>query len=80
MSVIPKTCDKCYGTGYINEIGEVMCDPCFGTGRSGQRVVDDYWNGGNNYPCQTCGGSGRVVKTVRKPCPYCTGGHIWMTS
>ncbi|WP_151410638.1 molecular chaperone DnaJ [Anaerococcus sp. Marseille-P9784] len=56
------TCDKCHGTGVINEVNQtpfgrisrtVNCDKCHGSGK----IIEK--------PCKVCHGDGRVYKSER---------------
>jgi molecular chaperone DnaJ len=59
-----KMCDCCSGVGYLNVDDIEPCHQCHGTGRlnfGGMTI---------NSPCQSCGGSGKMV---RNPCSKCSG-------
>jgi tetratricopeptide (TPR) repeat protein len=59
-------CPQCRGKGYFTTKQSQTCAVCRGTGKS--RF--------SNQACPNCGGTGRVVVSVDKPCPRCGGRKV----
>lgn len=64
------TCDTCHGAGTSDGSAPERCGTCNGTGQVNQRQQTMFGTVMTSRPCQTCHGSGTVIKN---PCLSCNG-------
>ena len=66
-------CSHCNGTGAARGTGAEKCSVCNGTGKIRQVVTTPFGQMATQKVCNTCGGSGKVIK---QPCEFCHGKGI----
>ena len=66
-------CSHCNGTGAARGTQPEKCSVCNGTGKIRQVVTTPFGQMATQKVCNTCGGSGKVIK---QPCEFCHGKGI----